>query len=110
MHTFYEVFATMTGRGIRVTDKDGQPGRLVMSAKDAAVWLRAFANRLHVVELDRPEVLDALDAASGRGVMGGLVYDYGHVQAAEKVGASKLLSRNGSDFQAVAAKVSVEWP
>ncbi len=52
VHLLSEFFATMTGRGVCLVDPAGNPVRLVMSAQDAAAWLRRFAGHVTLVELD----------------------------------------------------------
>jgi len=106
VHLACEFFAIMTGRGIQV-DREGT--RLVMSAKEAAMWLREFSKKVKVVEIDMPEMLDALDSASEKGVQGGRVYDYTHAMAAKKCGAEIILTRNAKDFEGLTA-AKVEWP
>ena len=88
-------------------DREGT--RLVMSAKEAAMWLREFSKKVKVVEIDMPEMLDALDSASEKGVQGGRVYDYTHAMAAKKCGAEIILTRNAKDFEGLTA-AKVEWP
>ena len=109
-HLLSEFFATMTGRGISVRDKEGNPVRLVMSASDASLWLRAFSAHVQWVELDASETLSGLDNAGANGVMGGRVYDYGHALAAQKANADVLLTRNTEDFMVLSGSVGLEWP
>ena len=47
-HLFAEFFSTMTGRGIPVKDKDGNPARLMLTPNDAAAWLRTFSSKVRV--------------------------------------------------------------
>jgi hypothetical protein len=109
-HSFSEFFAIMTGRGIEIPGEHGGSSRAVMSATDAAAWLRKFAGKINVVELDLPAMLDGLDNASAKGVMGGRVYDYGHLMAAEKTSSESLLTRNPGDFTSLKPKPKIEWP
>lgn len=110
IHSFSEFFAIMTGRGIEIPDEQGGSARAVMSAMDAAAWLRKFAGKIKLVELDLSEMLAGLDNASAKGVMGGRVYDYGHLMAAEKISSESLLTRNPGDFTSLKSKPKVEWP
>jgi len=103
---FSEFFSIMTGRGIQVK---GQSGRLVMSTADAATWLRRFSNRVKLVDLDLTETLDAFGKAAANGVIGRLVYDYGHILSAEKAGVDVILTRNTADFVPLTLK-PVQWP
>lgn len=109
-HAFAEFFATMTGRGITLPDANANPTRFKMSAQDASAWLRTFARRVNLVDLDLPELLDGLDRAQELGVQGAGVYDYGHVLAAEKAKADVILTRNVADFTPLAGTTKVEWP
>ena len=110
LHLLSEFFSTMTKRGVEVKDEDGNSAKLVMSPKDAATWLRKFAGRVKLVELDLPETLDALDQTQAKSVSGGKVYDYGHSLAADKAGADVLLTRNAKDFQPLGGQARLEWP
>jgi hypothetical protein len=110
LHLFSEFFSTMTGRGIPVKDRDGNPARFVMSATDATAWLKTFSERVVLVELDLAETLAALEKAEKQGIQGGSVYDYGHALAAAKAGVDVLLTRNTPDFQTLASFARVEWP
>lgn len=98
----------MTGRGIGIMDDKGQVFDLVMTGDNAAKWLRGFAASVKIVDLDAPELLDALDKAQSTNVSGGRVYDYGHALAAAKSQAEATLTRNTNDFQGLGLKL--EWP
>jgi hypothetical protein len=100
----------MTGRGIEVPDQRGGSARIVMSAKDAASWLRKFAGKIQIAELNLSDMLTGFDNASEKGVMGGRVYDYGHLMAAERISSDSLLTRNPDDFNSLKPKATVEWP
>jgi hypothetical protein len=106
LHMFSEFFSIMTGRGIQIK---GQSARLIMSAKDAATWLRKFSGKIKLAEMEPNEMLNAFDKASAKGVLGRLVYDYGHVLAAEKAGVGLILTRNTADFAPLTSK-TVQWP
>ncbi len=108
-HTFWEFFSIMTGRGIGLIDDRGQVFDLVMTADNAVKWLRGFAARLTVVDLDAKEALDGLDKAQSLNVTGHKVYDYGHALSAKKATADAILTRNTKDFAAV-SRTKVEWP
>lgn len=108
LHSFAEFFSTMTGRGIPTLDKDGNMGRSKISPKDCAAWLRAFADKVEIVEPNKAEVLEALDKAQSKSIQGARVYDYLHAIAAHQARADELLTRNTEDFQGLAAKVL--WP
>ena len=110
LHLFSEFFSTMTGRGIAAVNSKGEPVRVVFDGADAAQWLRQFAGRVELVELDGPETLSGLDAAQGRNVQGSRVYDYGHALAAIKAGADVVLTRNEEHFSGLTGTVKVERP
>jgi hypothetical protein len=108
LHSFAEFFCTMTGRGIPAVEEDGTPVKTKLSAKDCAIWLRTFADKVEIVEPDKTNVLDSLDKAQSRNVQGGRVYDYLHALAFAKAKADELLTRNTDDFQGLAN--NVHWP
>lgn len=99
----------MTGRGILVKDQAGSLARLVLTARDAATWLRAFQAKVKLIDLDASETLDALENAQANNIQGGHVYDYLHALAAEKAQANLLLTRNIADFSGL-ARMPVQWP
>ena len=109
-HTFSEFFSVMTGRGIGVTDDSGQIFDLVLSPSLAAKWLRNFAAKVTVIEVDGPEILDALDKAESKRISGQGVFDYGHALAASKANVDVNLTRDVADFQRLAGVIRVEWP
>ncbi|HEU5124551.1 MAG TPA: hypothetical protein VFW05_10860 [Verrucomicrobiae bacterium] len=109
VHLLFEFFSIITGRGIAVTDQNGNPARLVLSTDDATAWLEQFAAKVRFVELNFREVLDALGEARKVGVAGGRVYDYGHALAADKENAEIILTRNPKDFESI-TKAKIEWP
>jgi len=109
LHLLSEFFATMTGRGIRVLDEKGQPAQLSLSAGDAAKWLRMFAGKVTLMDLNGQELLDGLDKAEQKSVQGGKVYDYTHALAADKVTAEELITRNTKDFSGL-TRANLVWP
>jgi len=109
LHLFCEFFSTMTGRGIQYKDKQGNPIVIVLDPNDTAKWLREFAARVTIIELDKSETLDALEKAQSRSVQGARVYDYAHALAADKAGADIVLTRNTTHFEGL-SRARVEWP
>jgi predicted nucleic acid-binding protein len=107
LHTFAEFFATLTGRGTPIP-VEGQTARFKLSGNECATWLRQFAAKVTIVELDQAEVLDALTKAQRRNVQGGRVYDYLHATACRKAKADELLTRNTDDFQGLVDHPA--WP
>ena len=97
LHLLGEFFATMTGRGVEIIGQDGLPERMVFSPEDCSACL-----------------LDALDKAQARGVVGPQVYDYWHVLVCAKAKADLVLSRNTDDFsrwnQAIGGQAKLAWP
>ena len=88
-HAMSETFATLTG------------GRLAfrLSAADAATILRQqVAPRLSITTLDEADLLKAYEESTRRGIRGGAIYDYLHLAAARKAGASRLYTLNTMDF------------
>jgi predicted nucleic acid-binding protein len=109
-HTFSEFFSVMTGRGIAVTDDTGELFDLVLRPSTAAKWLRSFAGNVTLIELDGPEILDALDKAESKRISGQGVFDYGHALAAAKANVDVILTRDTADFQRLGGAIKIEWP
>ena len=57
---------------------------------------------VQLVSLSGKQVMAALATAQARGARGGAVYDLLHLMAARKAGASRLLTLDVRDFQALA--------
>jgi site-specific recombinase XerD len=108
LHLLAEFFATMTGRGVEITDDEGNTERMVFSQSECAAWLRNFAVKIKFEELTKEEALKALDNAQGLGVQGARVYDYWHALVAEKAKSDELITRNTRHFQDLAK--NVVWP
>ena len=108
-HLLLEFFSTMTGRGVQYKDAEGGPVLLSLDPDNAAKWLRDFAGRVALVELDKAETLAALDEAQAKSVQGARVYDYLHALAADKAGADVVLTRNRDHFEGL-TRARVEWP
>ncbi len=108
LHLLAEFFATMTGRGVEITDKAGNTARMVFSQNECASWLRSFAGKLECEELTKEEALNGLDKAQGLGVQGARVYDYWNVLVSEKANSDELITRNTRHFRGLAK--NVVWP
>ena len=108
LHLLAEFFATMTGRGIEITDDAGNVDRMVLTQKECAAWLKNFAQRVKFEELTKDEALTALEKAQIAGVQGARVYDYWHALVAEKTKADELITRNTRHFQGLTKNVA--WP
>lgn len=108
LHLLAEFFATMTGRGVEITDEDGNVDRMVFTQNECAAWLREFARRLKFEELTKDEALSGLDKAQRLSIQGARVYDYWHALVSEKAKANELLTRNTRHFQGLTENVA--WP
>ena len=108
LHLLAEFFATMTGRGVEITDEAGNTDRMVFTQNECAAWLREFADRLEFVELTKEESLNSLDKAQRLGVQGARVYDYWHALVSNKAKSNELITRNTRHFQGLAGNVA--WP
>ena len=108
LHLLAEFFATMTGRGVEITDEDGNTDRMVFTQDQCAAWLRKFAGKLEFEELTKNEALDGLDNAQRLSVQGARVYDYWHALVSEKAKSNELITRNTRHFQGLAGNVA--WP
>ncbi len=108
LHLLAEFFATMTGRGVEITDETGNTDRMVFTQNECAVWLREFAGKLEFEELTKEEALNSLDKAQRLGVQGARVYDYWHALVSNKAKSNELITRNTRHFQGLAT--NVVWP
>ena len=108
LHLLAEFFATMTGRGVEITDDEGNTDRMVFTQNECAAWLREFAENLEFEELTKDEALNGLDKAQGLGVQGARVYDYWHALVSQKAKSNELITRNARHFQGLAENVA--WP
>lgn len=108
LHLLAEFFATMTGRGIEITDDDGNVDRMVFTQNECAAWLKNFAERVKFEELAKDEALAALEQAQSKSIQGARIYDYWHALVAEKTKADELITRNTRHFQGLTKNVA--WP
>lgn len=108
LHLLAEFFATMTGRGVEITDEEGNTDRMVFTQNECAAWLREFAEKLEFEELTKDEALNGLDQAQRLGVQGARVYDYWHGLVSQKAKSNELITRNVRHFQGLAENVA--WP
>ena len=88
-HALLETFSTLTG---------GKLGVRVTADFAARMLSETVLPRVTVIELSSEEVIAALAIAQSRGVRGGGVYDYMHLVAARKSGASVIHTLNMDDF------------
>ena len=107
LHAYVEVFHHISGRGL--PRKNGPPLRVTPG--DAARLIRGLAQDLAATSLDEAQMLQALDEAHSRGVMGRMVHDWLHVRAAKFGGTDTLLTRD-EGLKAIALRegMKVEWP
>ncbi len=91
-HALNEAFATLTG---------GRLGFRVPAERAAALIRESVVPFVSFVELEIADILAAHDAARGRGVRGGAIYDAMHMTAARKCGVDAVCTLNISDFEAV---------
>lgn len=100
VHTFAEVFSSLTGGrlGYRV-----DPG-------DAATLIGELRELLNEIELGSEEVVSALGDAKSKGVRGGRVHDFLHAVAAVKAGCDRIWTLNVSDFEGLFEALAVVEP
>jgi hypothetical protein len=108
LHLLAEFFATMTGRGVEIINKDGNTDRMVFTQNECADWLRKFADGVQFEELTKDEALTGLDKAQKMGVQGARVYDYWHALVSAKTKSDELITRNTRHFESLAGNVA--WP
>ncbi len=89
-HALLETFSILTG---------GKLGVRVAPDLAARILSETVLPRVRVIELSMPEILAGLANAQIRGARGGAVYDYMHLLAAKKGGASVIRTLNLTDFQ-----------
>lgn len=90
-HAMAEVFSTLTGGRLRTR----------VSPAIASQIIATLAPRLRLIDLPASEVMLAIQQADAAGVRGGALYDYLHVAAARKTGATELHSIDARHFEAV---------
>lgn len=102
-HALAETFSTLTG---------GKLGLRVPPALAAELVRTSLAPRLKSIELSSREMLAVLDKTADPGVRGGALYDFLHLAAARKAGASVLYTLNVRHFTAVSrpGTLSIELP
>lgn len=93
VHGLAETFSILTG---------GRHGRRLRPAAAAGLIKDSVLPFVQLVSLSGRELMAALETADARGVRGGAVYDLLHLAAARKAGASRLLTLDRRDFQALA--------
>lgn len=97
-HTLAESFSALTGGNLAIR----------LDADAAALTLENLAKDLDFIDLSAQETLDGLKQARRRGVRGGRVHDFLHALAAEKSGATQLLTVDENDFESLLDTVKVE--
>jgi len=97
-HALAEVFSALTGGNLAIR----------LEADAAAEMVDNLARDLDFVDLTPKEVLAAFKQARQRGVRGGRVHDFLHAVAAERAGATELLTTDQHDFESLTDSVTVE--
>jgi predicted nucleic acid-binding protein len=92
-HALAETFSILTG---------GRQGRRLAASQAAALIDASVLPFVTLVALSGRETVAALRACEARGVRGGAVYDWLHLAAARKSGATRLFTLDIRDFQAIA--------
>lgn len=91
-HAVTETFSSLTG---------GRLGQRLPASVVARALKESILPTLGSIVLDAAEIVTALEEAERRGVRGGAVYDFLHLVAARKAGASKFYTLNTSDFASI---------
>lgn len=92
-HALAETFSTLTG---------GRLGLRVSPALAADLIENSLLPRLQTIELSAQEYLAAIREAESAGVRGGALYDFLHLVAARRAGASHIYTLNHRHFSALA--------
>jgi predicted nucleic acid-binding protein len=90
-HALSETFATLTG---------GRLAFRLSAAAASAILRQQVAPRLSITMLADADLLKAYEESTRRGIRGGAIYDYLHLVAARKAGASRFYTLNTTDFLA----------
>jgi predicted nucleic acid-binding protein len=97
-HALAESFSALTGGNLSIR----------LDADAAARTVESLAHDLDFVDLTPQETLKALKEARRRGVRGGRVHDFLHAIAAQKSGATHLLTVDENDFESLTDTLKVE--
>lgn len=96
-HTLAETFSTLTA--------------FYKVPNDVAAELTlGLKNRVTISALTLEDYETALTEARQRGVMGGGIYDSLHATYARRLGATRIITRNPSDFKHVAPELEIVIP
>lgn len=96
-YSLTETFSALTGKA-----------EVRMDANAAAVVIKSLVQHLEFVDLSADEVTHSLCKAQSLGVRGGRVHDYMHALAAQKSGASVLLTADRHDFNGLVPSLTIE--
>jgi predicted nucleic acid-binding protein len=96
-HALAETFSALTAGSLAVR----------LDANAAAQTVENLAADLDFLDLTAVEVISAMKQARKRGVRGGRIHDFLHAIAAEKSGASELLTLDENDFGQLTDNVKV---
>ncbi len=91
-HSIAECFSVLTSLPLT---------RRISPAEARQLVLESILSRVTVVPLDREDYRWALDAVSGNGLSGGIVYDALHLRAARKSGCVRVFTYNTNHFTAL---------
>lgn len=89
-HALAETFSTLTGGRLGFRMSTDAIARLIQES--ILPWVRT-------TELDDAELIEAMSVSQDRGVRGGAIYDFLHLCAARKAGASRLYTKDVNDFK-----------
>jgi predicted nucleic acid-binding protein len=92
VHGLAETFSILTG---------GRQGRRLRPSAAAELIAESVLPYVRTVSLSGKEVMAALAGAQARGARGGAACDLLHLVAARKAGATRLLTLDTRDFQAL---------
>ena|SRR5690348_5205809 len=95
-HALAETFSALTGNP-----------KMRFDADYAAQTIEQLSADLEFTDLSCPEVIAALKQAKRKGVRGGHVHDLLHAAAADKAGATELLTLDANDFSGLPDKATV---
>ena len=89
-HALVETFSTLTGGRLGFRMSTDEIAQLIRES--ILPWVRT-------TELDDAELIEAMSVSQDRGVRGGAIYDFLHLCAARKAGASRLYTEDVNDFK-----------
>ena len=108
-HSVSEFFCVLSGPGLAVIESGNLVKKALAPAAAARAARETFA-ALKFVDLSGPQTVEAVeDSLKARDVTGKHIHDWMHCKAAERCGASRIMTLNLKDFSRM-TKLRLEVP